>query len=115
MPGDAPYEVDAAPKPTNLYGETKLDGERAVLQEFTKAGKEGLAVSLRVPVLYGHAHMPGESAVNVLMDAVWKAQTQGEHIKMDHWAQRYPTNTQDVARVCQGAYHSFLFLPKLCH
>lgn len=101
-PGDAPYEAEATPSPPNLYGQTKLDGEQVLLKEFSKAGKKGLAVVLRVPVLYGKAEMPAESAVNVLMDAVWKAQTEGAKIKMDHWALRYPTNTEDVGRVCRG-------------
>lgn len=104
--GDAPYEVTHAPKPPNLYGETKHDGEKAVLGECEKAGKEGWAVVLRVPVLYGHAESPTESAVNVLMDAVWKAQEKGAAINMDHWALRYPTNTEDVGRVCQGTSSS---------
>ncbi|KAF5710046.1 dTDP-4-dehydrorhamnose reductase [Fusarium mundagurra] len=99
-PGDAPYEADAKPQPTNLYGQTKLDGERAVLDTLKQAGKEGLGVVLRVPVLYGNAETPAESAVNVLMDALWKAQTQGTEISMDHWAIRYPTNTEDIGRVC---------------
>lgn len=101
-PGDAPYEADAETGPTNLYGQTKLDGERAVLNEFKKAGKEGLGVVLRVPVLYGSAESNAESAVNVLMDSVQKAQQDGAKIGMDHWALRYPTNTEDVARVCYG-------------
>lgn len=101
-PGHAPYEADATPQPPNTYGQTKLDGERVVLDEYAKAGKSGSAVVLRVPVLYGHAETPAESAVNVLMDSVWKAQTQDAKIKMDHWSIRYPTNTQDVGRVCQG-------------
>lgn len=100
-PGDAPYAASATPAPTNLYGETKLDGEKVVLEEFKKAGKAGQGVVLRVPVLYGHAETPSESATNVLMDAVWKG-AKGEKVKMDHWAIRYPTNTEDVARVCQG-------------
>lgn len=104
-PGDAPYNADAAPKPANLYGQTKADGERAVLEEFTRAGKQGLAVVLRVPVLYGHAETPAESAVNTLMDSVWKAQTEGARMKMDHWARRFPTNTEDVGRVCRGMSH----------
>ncbi|KAK3358986.1 hypothetical protein B0T25DRAFT_531641 [Lasiosphaeria hispida] len=99
-PGEAPYEADATPAPTNLYGQTKLDGEKAVLGEFEKAGKEGMGVVLRVPVLYGEAHTNAESAVNVLMDAVLKVQDRGKGV-MDHWAIRYPTNTEDVARVCQ--------------
>ncbi|KAI4163678.1 MAG: hypothetical protein LQ342_002712 [Letrouitia transgressa] len=96
-PGEAPYEVDATRHPSNLYGQTKLAGEKAVLEEY---GSTGLGVVLRVPVLYGSAEKPKESAVNVLMDAVWKAQEQGARIHMDDWALRYPTNTEDVARVC---------------
>jgi dTDP-4-dehydrorhamnose reductase len=85
-----------------LYGQTKLDGEHAVLEEYDAAGKQGLGLVLRVPVLYGSAEMPSESAVNVLLDAVWKAQEDGAKIKMEHWAIRYPTNTEDVGRVCHG-------------
>lgn len=96
-PGEAPYEVDATPHPSNLYGQTKLAGEKAILEEY---GSTGLGVVLRVPVLYGSAEKPKESAVNVLMDAVWQAQEQGAKIHMDDWALRYPTNTADVARVC---------------
>lgn len=100
-PGEAPYEADAPTGPTNLYGQTKLDGEHAMLEAVKAAGKENLGVVLRVPVLYGDAEMPSESAVNVLMDALWKSQ-QGEKVKMEHWALRYPTNTEDVGRVCHG-------------
>jgi S-adenosylmethionine synthetase len=94
--------VTHKPKPPNLYGETKLDGERAVLEEYKNTGKKGWAVVLRVPVLYGEAESPAESAVNVLMDAIWKAQQKESTVPMDHWAIRYPTNTEDVGRVCQG-------------
>lgn len=103
-PGEAPYESDAPTGPTNLYGQTKLDGEHEVLQVYKAAGKEGLGLVLRVPVLYGDAEMPSESAVNVLMDVLWKAQ-QGEKVMMEHWALRYPTNTEDVGRVCHGKDH----------
>jgi len=100
-PGEAPYEADTPPGPTNLYGQTKLDGEQAVLDAFQQAGKEGLCVVFRVPVLYGPAHTNAESAVNVLMDAVLKVQ-KGEKVVMDAWALRYPTHTEDVARVLKG-------------
>jgi hypothetical protein len=70
------------------------------------ADKAGFGVVLRVPVLYGEAESPAESAVNVLMDAIWKAQEKNAAVKMDHWALRYPTNTEDVGRVCQGISHS---------
>lgn len=87
-----------------------MDGEKAVLDEYEKAGKKGSAVVLRVPVLYGKAEEPKESAVNVLMDVVKKAQ-EGSRVTMDHWALRYPTNTEDVGRVCKGKsmclYHCF--------
>ena len=66
------------------------------------AGERGLGVILRVPVLYGAVEDSvgnKESAVNVLMDAVWKAQEKEAKVVMDDWAQRYPTNTEDVARV----------------
>ncbi len=103
-PGDAPYEADAAPRPPNLYGQNKLEGELAVLGEYERTGLDGLGVVLRVPVLYGQAEMPAESAVNVLMDVVWKAQDSDPADKMDHWAIRYPTNTEDVGRVCRGTF-----------
>ncbi|TAQ87234.1 hypothetical protein B7494_g4409 [Chlorociboria aeruginascens] len=100
--GDAPYEVTHTPSPPNLYGVTKHDGEKAILAEYKKAGKDGLGVVLRVPVLYGEADTPSESAVNTLMTSVWKAGNKDAGIKMDHWSLRYPTNTEDVGRVCQG-------------
>ncbi|KAF3771262.1 NAD(P)-binding protein [Cryphonectria parasitica EP155] len=105
--GEAPYESDAPTGPTNLYGQTKLDGEHAVLAAYKAAGKDGLGVVLRVPVLYGDAEMPSESAVNVLMDVLWKSQS-GEKIKMEHWALRYPTNTEDVGRVCHDVAVKYL-------
>lgn len=36
--------------------------------------------------------------MNILMDSLQKAQK--ETVKMDHYAIRYPTNTEDVGRVC---------------
>ena len=104
-PGEAPYEVDAIPRPSNLYGQTKLDGETAVFEE---CGDTGLGIILRVPVLYGSAETPKESAVNILIDAVWKSQEKDARISMDDWALRYPTNTVDVARVCVDVATKYL-------
>jgi len=109
-PGEAPYSASAKTGPTTTYGQLKLDGETATLQEFASVPEsKGLGVALRVPVLYGSAEQPSESAINVLMDTVWEsqkrvdAQTSDESkIKVDHWAQRYPTSTEDVGRVCHG-------------
>ena len=72
---------------------------------------------LRVPVLYGATDSEDnnkESAVNVLMDSLYKSQK--ESVKMDDWAIRYPTNTEDVARVCKdiaALYTENKNLPKL--
>ncbi|KAI9731925.1 MAG: hypothetical protein M1834_004376 [Cirrosporium novae-zelandiae] len=111
-PGEAPYVASSSPEPTNLYGQTKLDGEVAAL-EATK--DTGLGVVLRVPVLYGEADKGADSAVNVLVDTVWKAAQVGEKgeakIKMDDWAIRYPTNTEDVGRVCADVAAKYLESP----
>ncbi|GKT84960.1 LOW QUALITY PROTEIN: methionine adenosyltransferase 2 subunit beta [Colletotrichum tofieldiae] len=104
----SPYEADAPTGPTNLYGQTKLDGELAVLEEYKAAGLEGLGLVLRVPVLYGKAHTPAESATNILMDTLWKTQDGQSKVKMDHWAIRYPTNTEDVGRVCHDIAGKYL-------
>jgi hypothetical protein len=77
-----------------------------VLETYQAAGTEGLAVVLRVPVLYGSVESNAESAVNVLMDVVMKAAEGDKTVDMDHWALRYPTNTEDVARVCHGGLPS---------
>ena len=103
--GEAPYEADDQPQPPNLYGQTKLDGEKATLEE---AGKKNLGVVLRVPVLYGAVEDSKESAINVLLDTLWKAQEKDAKIQMDDWAQRYPTNTEDVGRVCQDIAAKYL-------
>ncbi|KAG0150935.1 hypothetical protein CROQUDRAFT_651787 [Cronartium quercuum f. sp. fusiforme G11] len=95
--GQAPedgYEIDAEPNPTNIYGETKLAGETAVL----RAGEKGNVLSLRVPVLYGKSERNDESAINILIDGVKKS-GRGEKVLMDDWATRYPTLVDDVAKV----------------
>lgn len=89
-----PYSVDSEPNPLNAYGTSKLLGERAVAQ----SGQDGKVTSLRVPVLYGPALTPSESAVNILTTAIVPPED-GRLIKMDAYAVRYPTNAQDVAKV----------------
>jgi dTDP-4-dehydrorhamnose reductase len=98
VPGEAPYESDAPTNPPNIYGQTKLDGEKVTLEHTKEAN---LGVVLRVPVLYGNASDPSESAINILSTKVWDAQKKDSKIEMDDWAKRYPTNTEDVARVCK--------------
>merc|ERR1711939_29431 len=96
FPGNAPadgYDVGAKVEPTNLYGQTKADGERAVFEDGI-----GKTTVLRVPVLYGKAHENAESAVNILLDNILMA-PKDKKAKMDNWATRYPTNVEDVANV----------------
>lgn len=102
-PGEAPYAADAPTSPPNFYGETKLGGERAVLEEV--GGKR--VVVFRVPVLYGEVEEDKESAVNVLIDAVWN-RTGKERVEMDAWSIRYPTNTADVARVLKDVARKYV-------
>lgn len=113
--GQAPYKVSDDPHPTNIYGQTKLEGEKAVLRRGENA------VVLRVPVLYGETEPKDnnkESAVNVLMDTLWKSQDRCHQppaddtapLKVDHYAIRYPTNTEDVARVCVDICRRYLSL-----
>jgi S-adenosylmethionine synthetase len=110
-PGEAPYKADAAPSPPNVYGQTKLEGELAVLDVAKKANAKNKVVVLRVPVLYGACDEPKESAVNVLMSQLWNAQQIGEDepkIQVDDYALRYPTNTKDVGRVCRDIAKLYL-------
>jgi S-adenosylmethionine synthetase len=106
-PGEAPYNIQATTAPPNAYGQTKYDGEVAVLEETSKSDSKlpVPAVVLRVPLLYGHCEKddPSKSAVHPLVDAIWKAQNVkvGEpKVKVDDYALRYPTATEDVGRVC---------------
>ncbi|KAF2090714.1 NAD(P)-binding protein [Saccharata proteae CBS 121410] len=107
LPGEAPYAPSSPPSPANTYGQTKLEGEQAVLEAATR--KPGLAAVLRVPILYGACpdNDYTQSAVNVLVSQIQKAAAATTRpgqasaaVKMDDYAQRYPTNTADVARVC---------------
>ncbi|KAF2179851.1 NAD(P)-binding protein [Zopfia rhizophila CBS 207.26] len=111
-PGEAPYKTTSAADPPNVYGQTKLDGEKAVLDVASKAtGAKKKIVVLRVPVLYGSCDDPTESAVNILMSQVWAAQkvkAGDAKIKVDDYAQRFPTNTEDVARVCRDVCKLYL-------
>ncbi|KAF2403007.1 NAD(P)-binding protein [Trichodelitschia bisporula] len=121
-PGEAPYTVDATPSPPNVYGQTKYEGELAVLNktggsqsgqdirqpEATDGKTRVLGVVLRVPVLYGHCAEDdtSKSAIHAVVDAVYDSQKvtttasgAPQKIKVDSYAQRYPTATEDVGRV----------------
>ena len=87
----APYQPTATPMPLNLYGETKRDGEVAVL------GVAGAhPVVLRVPVLYGVDQATlDESASLVVANVLKGASTEPK--KVDDWGIRFPTLVDDVS------------------
>jgi dTDP-4-dehydrorhamnose reductase len=87
-----PYTPESATHPVNAYGQSKLDGERAI----QASGCD--AALLRVPILYGEVEELGESPVTVLAKNMLGARP-GERLPMEHWATRYPTYTPDVAVV----------------
>ncbi|KAM0754366.1 NAD(P)-binding protein [Meredithblackwellia eburnea MCA 4105] len=99
LPREGGYEPGDKVGPTNLYGQTKEAGERAVLEN----AKPGTATVFRVPVLYGET-LPltnfGESAINILLQ-VTREVVRGDKsgVGMDDWAIRYPTNVVDIGRV----------------
>jgi S-adenosylmethionine synthetase len=58
--------------------------------------------------LYGAADQNSESAVNVLVDSVKKAQEPNATVSMEDWAKRYPTNTEDCGRVIKDIAEKYL-------
>ncbi|KAH8084359.1 hypothetical protein BXZ70DRAFT_570908 [Cristinia sonorae] len=85
-----PYTPSSAINPVNHYGETKRDGEIALMEVGANRN-----VVLRVPVLYGPAPNNADTAVNILIDVV--TDQSGKKYNMDHYATRYPTNVVDIA------------------
>ncbi|KAH9852250.1 NAD-P-binding protein [Lenzites betulinus] len=105
-----PYTPSSQTNPLNLYGQTKRDGELAVL------GVTGSqSIVLRVPVLYGPVEKNTDSAINVLLDVV--SDQSGKRYKMDHYATRYPTNVVDIANflVCLTTLPPSRVIPPILH
>ena len=85
-----PYSTGAIPNPVNVYGRTKLAGEKLALAS-------NFAV-LRVPMLYGPVAGWGESPVTEMVPALLA--NIGKPVWFDNWAVRYPTHVDDVASAC---------------
>mmetsp|Transcript_10291 Transcript_10291/g.16917 ORF Transcript_10291/g.16917 Transcript_10291/m.16917 type:complete len:351 (-) Transcript_10291:321-1373(-) len=88
---DAPYAEDAATNPLSTYGQSKLDGEKALMEVNPKAA------ILRVPLLFGPLEYLGESSVTTLLDSIGN-----EAPKFDHWQERFPTYSVDVAGLLEA-------------
>lgn len=92
-----PYRIEDRPAPLNAYGQSKLEGERALAQS------TNFGCVLRLPLLYGPIVDWSESAVTSLVPAIVASQAPGARAApMDAWAMRYPTYTPDVAYVIRG-------------
>ena len=89
---NGPYREDDAPAPLSIYGHSKLEGERLVMN--AGLGKWAIA---RTIIVYGVA--PGLSRSNVVLWAK-SALEKGQPIKVvdDQW--RMPTLAEDLADGC---------------
>lgn len=87
-----PYRTEDEPNPLNDYGRMKLEGEIIVLTSCSRP------IILRVPILYGEVEALSESAISIIAESI-KADEPSFH---DDEAIRYPTHTDDVAKVITG-------------
>ena len=86
-----PYPTDAKTSPINIYGESKLAGEEAVLSI-----PDSKPIIVRIPVLYAlDCEDLSESASLV----VAKALLSTESVTVDNWGVRFPTLVDDVSSV----------------
>jgi len=82
-----PYSEKAAPDPVNLYGETKLMGEKAA------AVCQNLLI-VRIALEYGTTDRPELSFIH----KATKTLSKGEKIALDNVQKRFPSLSSDVAR-----------------
>lgn len=98
-----PYAPDSEPNPLNLYGKSKLDGERAIFSASSHA------CVLRVPILYGEVEYLEESPITLIAESLMKDAPR----KIDNWAIRYPTHVDDVALAIKRIIEHWFEDPKL--
>ncbi|GHJ90119.1 hypothetical protein NliqN6_6521 [Naganishia liquefaciens] len=108
-----PYKPSDKPNPLNLYGKLKEAGEQAVLSSTQERTSGKGAIVLRVPLLYGEVEYNAETAVNIFVDVI--QDQSGKTYKMDHFAVRFPTCVEDVARVMYDLAHTDKPLPPIVH
>jgi S-adenosylmethionine synthetase len=93
---DAPYAEDAPTSPLSTYGQSKLDGERAVMKAHPHAAV------LRVPLLYGPLESLAETSVTALLPSI-----SADAPKFDNWQERFPTSSEDLAGVLEAFCAAF--------
>ena len=98
-----PYGPGSMAHPPNDYGRSKWEGERAVREVLNDPTAEGggRGIVVRVPLLYGEdCRDLGESPALEMMEAFLPpASATVARRTIDHWALRFPTSVEDVARV----------------
>ena len=90
-----PYKPQSKANPLNNYGKSKWEGE-CVVRDILKEN----AVVVRVPLLYGEDSCDlSESPALEMMKSFLPTTESNKRKKIDHWALRFPTSVEDVARV----------------
>lgn len=84
-----PYKTTDVPNPLNKYGQTKLEGEKAVTAE------DPTACILRIPILYGPVERIDESAVTCLLKLLQSSTPKS----ISHYEKRYPVHVKDIAYI----------------
>jgi len=101
--GDSPpYSADMEANPTNVYGKSKLAGEKVALA--TDSGN----LVLRVPVLYGDVKTTKESALTCLLDTV---REKDKTAKISSYEKRNPAHTEDIANILLDMANKLETLP----
>eukprot|EP00580_Thalassiosira_gravida_P017177 CAMPEP_0201657964 /NCGR_PEP_ID=MMETSP0494-20130426/1023_1 /ASSEMBLY_ACC=CAM_ASM_000839 /TAXON_ID=420259 /ORGANISM="Thalassiosira gravida, Strain GMp14c1" /LENGTH=576 /DNA_ID=CAMNT_0048134889 /DNA_START=8 /DNA_END=1738 /DNA_ORIENTATION=+ len=106
-----PYGPQSKVNPVNTYGRSKLEGERAVRdilndpKSSSQAEGGGRGIIVRVPMLYGEdcwdlSESPALEMMKVFLLSSQTTAAVGKKV-IDHWALRFPTSVEDVARVLQ--------------
>uniref|UniRef100_A0A1B6EB48 Methionine adenosyltransferase 2 subunit beta n=1 Tax=Clastoptera arizonana TaxID=38151 RepID=A0A1B6EB48_9HEMI len=85
-----PYKTTDEPNPLNIYGKTKLEGEKVVLTNSNN-------IVLRVPVLYGPVEVLDESAVTCLLTPLVNTH---KPASISHTEWRCPSHVDDIAHIC---------------
>ena len=97
-----PYKPESKANPINNYGKSKWEGECAVRDILNQDEENGQGIIVRVPLLYGEDCIDLYESPALEMMKVHLPNNEGVVSKMkeiDDWALRFPTSTEDIAKV----------------